>query len=76
MYMNTTITNPNTFYVATDDGDHMNMCDTNLSIFEALCSYHIILNDGPDEGELELELGTWDSDDEDSEMETILYHEF
>ena len=76
MYMNTTLTDNNTYYVATDDGDHMNMCDTDLSIFEALSTYYIVLNEGPENGELELELGTWDSDDSESEMETILYHEF
>ena len=76
MYMNTTLTDNNTFYVATDDGDHMNMCDTNLSIFEALCSYHQAINEGDEGYILELELGTWDSDDEDCEIEPILFHEF
>ena len=76
MYMNTTITNPNTYYVATEDGEHMDMFETNLSIFEALCSYHQAINEGDEGYILELELGTWDSDDEDCEIEPILFHEF
>ena len=76
MDMNTTITNPNTYYVATEDGEHMDVFDNNLSIFEALCSYHQAINEGDEGYILEIELGTWDMDDEDCEMEPILFHEF
>ena len=76
MDMNTTITNPNTYYVATEDGEHMDVFDNNLSIFEALCSYHKAINEGDEGYILEIELGTWDMDDEDCEMEPILFHEF
>ena len=75
MDMNTTITNPNTYYVATEDGEHMDVFDNNLSIFEALCSYHQAINEGDEGYILGIELGTWDYDN-DGEMEGILFHEF
>ena len=66
----------NAFYVATEDGEHLEMFETNLSIFEALCSYYKAIDDG-DEGYIEMiELGSWDSDDEDGEVEPILNHWF
>ena len=75
MYMNTTLTDNNTYYVATEDGEHMDVFDNNLSIFEALCSYHQAINEGDEGYILEIELGTWDYDN-DGEMESIMFHEF
>ncbi len=76
MYMNNTFTDNNTFYVATEDGEHMDMFEMNLSIFEALCSYHQAINEGDEGFILELELGSWDSDDEDGEIEPLEQHIF
>ncbi len=70
-----TTTNQNIFYVATEDGEHMDVFDRNLSIFEALASYHKAINDGDEGYILELELGEWDYDN-DGDMEPILFHEF
>ena len=66
----------NTFYVAAEDGDHFDMFETNLSIFEALCSYHKAIGEGDEGYILELELGSWDSDEEDSEIEPLEQHVF
>ena len=63
----------NNFYVATEDGEHFDMFEQDLSIFEALCTYYQSIVDGSLGWIQELELGyTTDSDD----IEPILTYEF
>ena len=63
----------NSFYVATEDGNHFKMFETDLSIFEALCVYYQSILEGSLGYILELELGyTTDQDD----IEQLLSHEF
>ena len=63
----------NCFYVGTDDGEHFDMFEENLSIFEALCSYYDSINDGPIGYIQGIELGYITAQDD---IEPILFHEF
>ena len=62
----------NNYYVATEDGMHFDIFANELSIFDALCTFHDAINDG-DEGRWEeIELGTVDDDN----IEPLLYYSF
>ena len=65
------------YYVCTDDGDHSNEVSTQDHIFEALADYYGVINDGPEEGELEVEMGYWViKNNQRDDMEPLLYHSF
>ena len=69
------------YYVAVDDGDHMDICSNNDQIFEALCSFYETINQGPDDGIsttrwLSVEMGEIIFTGENEEQEPLLYHEF
>ena len=69
------------YYVAVDDGDHMDICSNNDQIFEALCSFYKTINQGPDDGVsttrwLSVEMGEIIFTGENEEQEPLLYQEF
>ena len=65
------------YYASVDDGEHFTEVDTFESLFDATCSYYTLVNEGPDEGELECELGAYlNVDTDDMEMEGILFHTY
>lgn len=64
------------YYCAADDGEHFNEFGQTESIFDALCSYHNAINN-PEPGELEIEMGYYDSYDGIIEdVIPLMYHSF
>jgi hypothetical protein len=63
----------NNFYVATEDGEHFDMFEHDISIFDALCAYYQAIIDGDEGWILELELGYTTAQ---HDIEPILTHSF
>lgn len=65
------------FYVATEDGEHLDIFIWDVSIFEALCAYYQAINDGSEGVFLELELGQMIVDERGvTQMEPLESYEF
>ena len=64
------------YYIAVDDGEHFNIFERRAIVEEATVVFNETVAAGPEGRWEEVEMGYWDEDDEDCEMEPLLYHSF
>lgn len=64
------------YYIAVDDGDHLDIFERKATVEEATIVFNETVAEGSEGKWLEVEMGYWDQDEGDGEMEPLLQHSF